>query len=200
VIILISIYKVNQSIRQFDKRRNYTNNHAEHRAGKEEKREARGGGERGREEAHHGNERRGELGRRRRLGRGAGRLRGLCGVVGVEGVGRDGAAAPLDERTGGGGGWRSGVGRERGRRLAVLAREEATWAWLAAEDAARGGVARAGERPYAGWAARAGLGRVGARRPPRKGAAGPRDSAGPRAGRGKGGGRSRTGRRAGWIG
>jgi hypothetical protein len=57
------------------------------------------------------------------------------------------------------------VGRERGRRLAILEREEATWAGLAARDAAGGGVVRAGERPCAGtgqgkeecagWAARA---------------------------------------------
>ena len=54
-------------------------NHAAHRADEEERREARGEGERGREKAHHGDERRGELGRRQRRGRGA------AGVVGVEG-------------------------------------------------------------------------------------------------------------------
>jgi hypothetical protein len=74
----------------------YAHNHAEHRAGEEE-REARGGGERGREEAHHSDERSGELGRRQRRGREAARLRVLCGM-----------------------------GKERGGRLVVLAREEAT--------------------------------------------------------------------------
>jgi hypothetical protein len=84
---------------------------------------------------------------------------------GGRGSWRDGAAAPLGECTDGGGGRRSGVGRERGRRLAILEREEATWAGLAARDAAGGGVVRAGERPCAGtgqgkeecagWAARA---------------------------------------------
>jgi hypothetical protein len=46
-------------------------NHVEHHASEEEKREAWGGGERGRDKARHGDERKGELGRRQRQGRGA---------------------------------------------------------------------------------------------------------------------------------
>jgi hypothetical protein len=201
---------VNQSIRQFDKRRNYTNNHAEHRAGEEEKREARGGGERGREEAHHGNERRGELGRRRRLGHGAGRLRGLCGVVGAEGVGETallhhsmsalvevgvGVLAWEGREEGGWQFWRER--RRRGHGWRRKTRLEPAWRVRASVPAR--GRAR-GRRGVQGGPRELGRDAWGTRRPPGKGAAGPRDGAGPQAGRGKGGGRSRTGRRAGWIG